>query len=269
MNTKFISGTEEQYSINENGIIHSHYKYLRSGEKLYRIIEMSKYTPPTRKGTSSVITLKFRKLEKYKLCSVNSLMKNAFNITKPDLFHFYDLVCIDGNVFNNSRSNLKYIIRTRKNYNYCPELFYDINGKIINKRCGICGETKDIKYFNLQPDYREHGAVHETYRNQCELCRSRKRWKQIKNDPKLLKKENESKRRWTNTIEGKKHIKKKRKEKHIYDRENLTRHYIATILEIYKDGLKEKDLTLEIIELTRKRILLHRKIKQLKTENHE
>lgn len=91
----------------------------------------------------------------------------------------------------------------------------------------------------------------------CEPCRSKKQWAHIKSDTERLQRSKMRTKRWAETPVGKKYYKKYHKIAGKYERENLTPHYLSASLR-----MKVKDLTPELISLSRKRILLTRKIKR-------
>lgn len=254
---KFIPDTNKRYSITEDGIVYSNYRYNKNGKKVFNQREIRRYlNNPANK--TLVVNLQFGKYSssnKMKTVNLNTLMEKCFSLKPPDKYHFYDLVCREGNAV--PLDNLEYRIRTKKasEYKYYPQPSYNLTGKITHKICGVCGDKKDIECFNLQKP-KEKGQK-KTFRNTCETCRAKKQWAYITSDIKRLKRHILHTKRWAETKEGKKYFQKYRKHRYKYEYENLTPHYLAKSLR-----MNEKDLTLELISLSRKRILLVRTIKQ-------
>lgn len=254
---KFIPNTNKRYTITEEGIIYSNYRYNRNGKKIYNKREIRRYLNNPNNKTL-VVDLQFGKYSltnKMKTVYLNTLMAKCFSLTPPDKFHFYDLRFKDGDCFNSSLENLEYRIRT--NSKIYPQPFYNLTGKITHKICGECGAKKEIENFNLQ-NPKEDGQ-NKTYRNVCEPCRAKIQWANITADIKKLKRHILKTKRWAETKEGQKYFKEYRKNRSKYEYENLTPHYLASSLR-----MNEKDLTPELIALSRKRILLVRNIKQSK-----
>lgn len=258
---KFIPDTNKRYTITEEGIIYSNYRYNKNGKKIYNRMEIRRYLNNP-KNKTLVVGLQFGKYSltnKMKTVSLNTLMAKCFSLTHPDKFHFYDLRFKDGDFFNSALSNLEYRIRTNvsSNHKFYPQPFYNLTGKITHKVCGECGAKKEIKNFNLQKPKEE--GQNKTYRNVCEPCRAKIQWANITSDIKRLKRHIVNTKRWAESKEGKRYFEVYRKNRSKYEYENLTPHYLASSLR-----MNEKDLTPELISLAKKRILLTRTIKQTK-----
>ena len=149
---KFITGTNKRYSITEDGIVYSNYRYNKNGKKIFNQIEVRRYLNNPENKTL-VVSLQFGKYSpnnKMKKVYLNTLMEKCFSLKPPDKYHFYDLVCKDGN--SASLNNLEYRIRTNKasEYKYYPQPFYNTRGKITHKQCAVCGNKKEISHFSLQ-----------------------------------------------------------------------------------------------------------------------
>lgn len=262
---KFIPNTNKRYTITQEGLIYSNYRYNKNGKKIFNRKEVRRYLNSP-KGKTLVVDLQFGKhslTNRMKTVYLNTLMEKCFSLTPPDKFHFYDLRFKDGDCFNSALSNLEYRIRTNvsSNHKHYPQPFYNFAGKITHKVCGECGSKKEIKHFHLQNPREER--QNRTYRNVCEPCRAKIQWNAIKSDEKRLAKFNERKHKWQNSIAGKKYNQEYRKEAHQFHFKNITPHYIASSLKLYKDNISEKELTPELIKLVRKKILLRRTIKQI------
>lgn len=263
MLVRFIPNTNKRYSITENGIIFSNYRYSNQGKKIFHKKEIARHLNNTNSKTL-VVSLQFGKnsdKNKPKTVYLNTLMEKCFSLKPPDKFHFYDMTFKDGNCFNSSLSNLEYRIRVsdESNYKFYPQPFYNLRGKITHKICAVCGDKKDINNFNLQKPKKR--ARNKTYRNQCEKCRSKRQLAYINADINRIRRARMNAKKWANTKEGISYYKNYRKVYGKHSREELTLHYLSTILRI-----NIKDLTPELISLCRKRVLLNRKIKQHKNE---
>jgi hypothetical protein len=257
----FIPNTNERYSISKNGIVVSNFKFKANGEKNYRKLVI-KPRPNTKKCKSPIVHLQFGNWSlknKMKRVFLTTLMQECFNLQPPDKSHFYDLIFKDGNYLNASLDNLIYKIRMDSNteYKFYPQPIYDQNGKITHKICANCGNEKEITSFHLQQPKQEN--QNRTYRNICEKCRSKKQWATIKADEKKLARHKLHTKEWTNSEDGKKYFKQYHKLQRKYDFDNITPRYIAENLSMLK-----KDLTPTIIEISRKKTLLLRAIKNEK-----
>ena len=230
MGSIFIPKTGKRYSITEDGIVICNYRHNKNGVKAF--------------------------VEKEVTAHIHSKYNTSLKLKKPDKFHFYDLVTKNGDFYDLSLKNLEYKIRVLEasNYNYYPQPFYNLKKKITHKICAKCGLKKDIIHFNLQQPRKEN--ENRTYRNICESCRSIRQWNYIKSDPKRLERSNLQKKIWIESKEGQKYIKAYRKKYGKDERENLHDHYIASSLR-----LNIKDLTPQLITLSKSRILLTRSIK--------
>ena len=252
---KFIIGTNKKYSITENGIVYSNYKICNNGKKFYKRVEVAKYLN-TPKSKSLVVNLQFGKYSEYnkmKTLCISTLMEKHFSLRPPDKYHFYDLDYKDGNYLNTSLDNLVYKIRTLGDEKYYPQPFYNGKGKITHKICKECGIKKDIGHFHLQNPKDNN----RTYRNKCETCRSKLQWENIKSDSEKKKRFIENHKRWSNSEKGKKYHRKYDEAWRKFQRDNITESYISSI---YK--MKIKDLTPELILLTKKSTNLKRTINQ-------
>lgn len=255
----FIQGTNKRYSISKDGKVFSHYRYLNNGKKILQLKEIAKHLN-CRVNNTVVVKLQIGKhtsKNSVKTFFVTKLMERCFDLNPPDRFHAYYLSYKDGNCFNVSIKNLVYKIRSQvgSSTKFYPKPFYSLNGTITHKVCGDCGTKKEIDFFYLQNPKKE--GQNKTYRNSCEPCRAKRHWAHITSDIKRLKRHALRTKRWAETKEGKKYFHEYRKRRHKYEYENLTPHYLATSLR-----MNEKDLTPELISLSRKKLLLLRTIKQ-------
>lgn len=261
---KFIPKTNKRYSITEDGVVFSHFKYANNGNKILRKTEVKYCQNLAKDKTTICVNLQFGKYSstnRMKKLFVCSLMEKMFLLNAPDKHHYYDLRPIDGNYQNLSLSNLEYKIRTEfsSTYKFYPQPFYNKYGKITHKICGICGVKKEIKRFHLQnPKQQWH---HRTYRNMCESCRGKKQLAYIKADIKRLLKYNKIKKEWSQSDIGIKYYKSYRKKYEKFHKENITPQYVKRLLKI-----GAKDVTSELISLYKKYIFLHRTIKKQKNE---
>lgn len=258
MKSIFIPKTNKRYSITEDGIVICNYRYNKNGVKAFVEKEVTAHIH-SKYNTSLIVSLQFGRWTPYnkpKSIFLSTLMEKCFKLKKPDKFHFYDLVTKNGDFYDLSLKNLEYKIRVLEasNYNYYPQPFYNLKKKITHKICAKCGLKKDIIHFNLQQPRKKN--ENRTYRNICESCRSIRQWNYIKSDPKRLERSNLQKKIWIESKEGQKYIKAYRKKYGKDERENLHDHYIASSLR-----LNIKDLTPQLITLSKSRILLTRSIK--------
>lgn len=262
---KFIPNTNKRYSITEEGIVFSNYRYSNNGKKFFQRKEIRRYFN-NQKNKTLVVNLQFGKYSpnnRMTTVYLNTLMEKCFKLKKPDKYHFYDLRFKDGDCFNSSLKNLEYKIRVNADaqYNFYPQPFYDLKGKITHKRCARCGNKKQIEFFHLQKPKKK--GQNKTYRNSCEPCRAKKQWEWIKADEERLKNRYTMQTKWANSKEGRLYYEKFRKDRYAYDKKNITPHYIASGLKLYKDGISAKELTPEMIKIATKAILLRRKINQI------
>jgi len=272
---KFLPGFNKQYSIDDKGIIYSNYKYLNNGKIWYRRLPISKWVPKNNNQyhyNSPAVSLK-HPIRGLRTFFVNSLMVKVFKIKEPDAYHYYDIILKDGNIYNNSIENIGFKIRTEygSNYKYYPQPFYDNNNVITHKICGVCGIKKEIKHFNLQTPQKSKWK--RTYRNICEQCRASKQWDYIRSDPQRLIRMDEHRKRFETSERGMAWRKQYAKDKHQYDFNNLTPHYVYTSLKLNNEGIYVRDMTNELYMLGKKRIELFRNKqmikKQPKIKQHE
>ena len=259
---KFIKGWDKKYSINDKGEVWANYKYNNQGKKFYkRLLLMPQIHV---KGTNCLAVHFGTQAVGKKLCKkavfVKTLMQDYFKLNPPDKHHRYDLVNKDGDIYNNQVSNLGWRIHMSTPWKHYPQPFYDKKGKIIEKICGNCGSRLDIKCFSLQ-NHQKYKKVsqHDTYRNECTHCRSTKRWKQVKSDPKLL---NRHKEVCAKYIPSEK-IKKKTLETARNLRRSLDPKYIKQVIAAHSD-LRVADVTPQMIEIQTKAIVIARKINNRK-----
>lgn len=253
----FIPNTKKRYSINEKGVIYSHYRYFKNSKIYYRKIIVKKHI--SQNINSVLVSLFFGK--KRKDIYINTLMINLFKLKLPDKYHFYDLKQKDGNIFNHNIKNLEYKIRLNRKYKFYPQPFYNKNGRIIHKICGNCGKRKIISNFNLQNVYGENRENHKTFRNICESCRTIQNWNHIKSDIKLLLKVAKRSSEWAKSKEGKKYYSNYDKKRKEYNKKYITNEYIRGISHLKKD-----EITPQLIELITKQVQLKRLINNLKTK---
>ena len=104
MKEKFIPHTQKRYSVTSEGIVYSNYRYNFTGKRSYKRKSVSKRLS----NGSAVFNLQLNKPynQRQKIVSINSLMKDVFNLKLPDVFHMYALKNKDGNPLNNSLDNL-------------------------------------------------------------------------------------------------------------------------------------------------------------------
>ena len=255
MKEKFIPDTQKRYSITSEGIVYSHYRYTNTGKKFYKKHIMSKSIMKN----SAIINLQYgkgTKTNRPKVTYVNTLMKDIFNIKKPDIFHMYDLKPKNGNILDTSLDNLEWRLRCNDDVNFYPQPYYDKKGNITSKRCSHCGEIKNISYYNLQTRKRESENV--TYKNKCTRCRTTERRILINSNEESLKRAREQGHKFANSEKGKAYHRAYGIAWNKKDYDRIGDHYISTCLKI-----KQKELTPELREIYKKRITLKRKL-----ENH-
>lgn len=258
----FIPNTRKRYSINEWGIVFSHYRYMNNGKKKYRKVVVRKGMNGKRESSSPCF-VESRNGKTYKKHFVNTLMVKLFKIKYPDKHHQYDIVPKDKDFFNNSVVNIGFKIRMGiGNYPFYPQPFYNEEGIITHKICACCGVKKEIEDFAFNS--KKESSHNKTYRNITESCRGIRQWNEIKKDPERLKLVIELKSKWESSKRGRAYRKQYNRDAYKYNKENLTPHYIASKLSFYKTGLTEKDLTPELIELVKKDMSITNKIKQIK-----
>lgn len=263
----FIPGTHEKHSVDDKGIVYSHYKKQNNGTTRYEKKIVAKYVHSPI-SSSPVVSIWFEKTNKFQVIFVNSLMVELFEIKKPDKYHFYDIINKNGDCFSNGIDNIGFKIRMEKStdYKFYPQPFYNSCGKITWKICGICGIKKNIKHFHLQKPKIQ--GQQRTYRNMCESCRSDRMWNSIKNDPVKYEKRLLACSAWNKTEKGILYYENYRKVYQKESRDSLSKHYIASSLKLYQIGLKSEDLTDEMIKIARKKIKLFRIMQQSKIEKN-
>lgn len=261
----FIPDTKQQYSISDKGIIYSNYRYLNNGMKAVREKVVAKYKS-TQTHTSSLAALSLNRGKKVKTICVNTYLVLLFGIKKPDEHHYYDIINIDGDIFNNEINNIGYKIRMEKgsNYNFYPQPFYNESGEITHKICAVCGERKEIKHFALQSPKKR--GLQRTYRNMCEPCRSKKQLQYIKADPLRLAKYDEHRKKFEQSEKGKEWRSEYAKNSHQFHYNTISKHYVCCSLKFYESGLQERDLPDKLYELEKKKLLLFRKRRESKQQ---
>lgn len=258
---KFIRGTYKKHSITEDGIVYNHYRLNKNGKRIYN----KKPVVPYLNGKTcktAVVSLQFGKWSPkngVRTRWVTTLMEEHFGLTPPDKFHYYDLVCLDGNPFNLARKNLGYRIRTldSSEYKFYPQPFYNKYGRITHKICAECGDKKKINNFHLQPVSRR--GKHETYRNICESCRSSRFWERLKADDERFAKRKKVCADWGKSEKGRDYRNKYLKVDRVVHRANITPRFISGSIK-----MPVKDMTPEIVSLAKKKITIHREILKIK-----
>lgn len=248
MISHFIENTNDRYSINENGEIHSHYRFLNNGKRTERLYKCVVYA--CQRGVRASII--YNNEKRTKSVFISTLMIKYFNLTPPDNFHLYELSHKDGNKLNFSLSNIEYKIRLTNEHNFYPQPFYK-NGKIVSKICGQCGEKIDIKHFTLQS--LDIKSKKRTYRNTCNFCRNKNNWHLKKTNKSSYEKHLLALNKWRNSESGKQYMKKYSIYYAKHSKETMNDHYICTILKIRKE-----DLTDKLRELQKKKLALRRQI---------
>ena len=247
----FIIGYKKRYSIREDGNVIRHYRFLNNGKKDIGDYIVKKYIGQNE--DSCMVSL-----SKYpngsKGFHMNQLMVKYFRLQPPDNFHLYKVIHIDGDPLNVAVNNLKFTIRTRTKYKFYPQSYYDKKGNIISKKCGECGEVKEIKCFNFQKAKRPH--ENRTYRNRCESCRSSIRWDQIKNDEILSKINKQTAKKSREQEHCKIRVRKWAK----INRDNLGNSYVNSLIK--RAGMNPELFTTEMKEIVKLKTLIKREIKQ-------
>jgi hypothetical protein len=193
---------------------------------------------------------------KVKQAFVNTLMRDYFNITPPDKHHRYVLRCIDNNNKNNSLGNLKYEIFTEATHRYKPEAFH-VGKRILNKRCGCCGEIKKPSCFGFSsvPTHKGSRSKQKTYRNICEKCRAKDNWKRISSDPEKKRLAYIGSRKSLN----KPHVRRTFIQNRKKDRDNLSKWYVNRVIK--KRGMNPSVFTEEMVDIVRISISIRRELK--------
>jgi len=139
MESHFIEGFDNRYSIMADGNIVCHYRYNRSNGKVY-------YNPPkilSKNSANNGVSVSLINIErKAILCSVFGLMCTYFNISKPDNLHRWLPYYLDGNSKNHEISNLSF--RLFDGYN-CKHKIRIFENK--TKTCNRCGKIKKYEEF--------------------------------------------------------------------------------------------------------------------------
>jgi hypothetical protein len=226
---KFIPGTNKQYSITSEGIVYRNYTFKSSNNIERKILTKTKGG----KGKYSYIS--FNTQDKRIVITVNRLMQQVFKIKKPINKGKCTLINKDGNIFNNSLSNLKWEEILIIKYKFHPKIYVK-NDKIDSKRCGHCGIVKNIKEFTKEIKGKP------AFYNSCLSCQRERMYKSLKNDPERYKK----------------HL-QYNKNKHM---NLISNYYIAQCLK-----LDLKELTPELIKLQKKNLTIQRQLKNNGKEN--
>ena len=254
MKEKFIPGTKKKYSITSEGIVYSHYRYNFTGKRSYKRKIVSKHLS----NGSAVFNLQLNKPhnQRQKTVSINSLMKDVFNLKLPDVFHMYALKNKDGDLMNNSLDNLEWKIRCRDGINFYPQPYYDKKGNITSKCCSYCGEIRDINQFELiKPKAEGHNY---TYRNKCVPCMSKYQWNRIKSNDDEYARHLIKRNKFKNSEKGKVYHRQYNTYRYNKSSKEINDYYISKCLRVSKN-----ELTPELREIYKKKVTLTRKL-----ENH-
>lgn len=274
----FIKGYNKRYSINEKGEVHNHYNHHKESHYLLMI----PYVPLVKSESPRVVLYHINKKDRGTTKVIKTLMKEAFNLKRPDVFHFYDLINKDNNIFNNKLSNLEWRIRLHNKFKFYPQCFYNSKNEIIQKICIICGEKKDISNFTLAPHKRTLKSgikkIYYSYQNHCHCSSSRKstvpyknsiayktRWERLKKDLIKLEEHRQRGREYgrLKTTKVRQSILKKKSRLLLTD--SAIRKYLTNGKVKY--GLKCKDITDQMIKIMRKNLILYRQLQQYKLKN--
>lgn len=258
---RFIANTNKRYVITSEGEVFSLYRFDNQQRKREQRRKVKPYKP--NQGEASPKVLLILDEGKRKSVCISVLIIEAFKLSPPDEFHYYDLKTKDDDFWNMSLNNLVWKIRMYEatDYSFYPQPIYNKKGEITEKICAVCGEKRPINLFQLQQ--LKNKTKRQTYRNCCEKCRSSLRWEKIKNDPELLEIKNIQTKNFYESEEGQTYYKDYRKKQNEKDREAISDRWISNSLRMMKS-----DLTPEIIEVSRKRIILKRKLNLIKTKNY-
>lgn len=251
---KFIPNTDNRYSISDEGIVYSHYRYQKSNKRRYRESIVKIYIF----NSSPAVSLNI--MGRTKVIFVKTLMKELFNIDPPDDYHQYVLINKDKNLLKNSIENLEYRITLLSDYNYYPQPFYNKKGEIIHKICMRCGKKKDISGFQLQSSYKSKKL---TYRNECTKCKVDNNWKRIKNNKSSYEKYIVTHNKWRNSEEGNQYYKNYNKNKYEKEKKELSRRFLSKRLHLHEYGIRESEIPDELVELLKKEYLLREKFKTM------
>lgn len=259
MKEKIIPYTNGRYTITSDGIIYSNYRYRNNGEKEIKKTIYSKFLM----HNCAVISIqygKWSKTNKPKITYVNTLMINAFNLKKPDKFHFYDIKFKNGNVLDNSLDNLEWRIRCNDNMKFYPQPYYNKKGDITSKCCLHCGKIKDISFYVLQPVTKE--AHHPTYKNKCKSCIYLCQRKSLKLDKVRYAKAIEHSKNYAKSESGITYYKQYRIDRYKKAYDEINNHYISSCLKIL-----QKELTPELKTIFISKTNLKRKLESHVKEN--
>lgn len=162
----FIKGWDNKYSITSSGYIIKHYKYNKFGEKAYKDVYLTLFLIKNL-GMQATLDDGSKILRTY----VHLLIIEAFGLVSPDDFHMYKSYHVDGDITNNSISNISFKIRINGSHKFQPECKHDNNRNIISKKCMDCGEWLPLNRYNLVNSKRNHKKYKSTYKNNCIICR--------------------------------------------------------------------------------------------------
>lgn len=254
MKEKFIPHTQKRYSVTSEGIVYSNYRYNFTGKRSYKRKIVSKYL----NNGCVVVNLEVNKspIRKQTTISINTLMKNVFNLRAPDVFHMYGLKNKDGNIMNNSLDNLEWKIKCRDGITFYPQPYYDKKGNITSKCCSHCGEIRDISRYELvKPQIEGHNY---TYRNKCVPCVSKYQWNRIKSNPDEYNRHLMKTDQFKKSEKGKAYRKQYNTNRYEKGSKEMNDYYISKCLHILI-----KDITPELREIYKNKITLTQKL-----ENH-
>jgi len=243
----YIKGTDKRYSIREDGNVIRHYRYNCKGIRVYK----DEFCKKTKRKGSSIVSVTIYNPEGIgRRKVVNELMVEYFDLKLPDDCHSYFFDYKDGDCYNNGLTNIYYRIFTRKEYKYDPQCYY-VDGDLVEKRCGTCGDKKVIKNFTVYPKS-------NTCSNECNTCRSKDQYAKIKSDKLRYSKSKKRTLKWNASDTGKKW----RSEYFKMQREFMSNWYINGI--IRHRGENPDHYTEEMKEIVRTQILMHREIEKQK-----
>ena len=192
----FIKGFDKRYSIGSDGVIISHYRNNNKGERYYRDSVMTHY----QQNNSTMCTL-ISPDGKNKRVKTKRIMADSFNIVPPDNVNMYDLININGDIFDNSKENIGHKIRTTSHYNHVPKSYVNGKNKTTHKVCGDCGEKQEIENFSVSGEYKGK----KTFKNVCKSCMYKRQWEAIKKDPNRFEKHIKRTKEWAKSEEGRKY----------------------------------------------------------------
>lgn len=252
----FIEGFDEKYSIREDGNVVSNYLINNKGNRTYRerIIGkwlshktpvVSLYTPKSASTKEKDTRTNFK--TKVKNISVYSLMIKYFNIQKPDEFHNYEIYPFDGDENNTELKNLKYKISFKIEYPYKINIFYNDDGDILSKICGICGKNVEIKHYSLS-------SLTNGYNIQCNPCRGKKGWELLKKNPEGMERKRATQIKYNKLP----HVKERNNKLGKMRIKNISNSYLNTL--IRQQGLDPSCFTEEMKDIYRLNIKIKREI---------